>query len=65
MSEFENKLNNIRDTFKSNQEMMDNMFENFLKEYKITDNYQKDVIFDYCYNDYKLPSLQEIINENS
>ena len=62
-AEFINKLESTKSIIEVKQDEIDKMFDSLVKEYNITNEYIKDAIYDYCYNDFESPILTNFLAE--
>ena len=62
-AEFLNKLESTKSIIEDKQSEIDKVFDSLIEEYNITNEYIKDAIYDYCYNDFESPILTNYLAE--
>ena len=62
-ADFIEKLKLTRKTIEGKQSEIDKVFDSLVEEYSITNDYVKDAIYDYCYNDFESPILTNFLAE--
>ena len=62
-AEFLNKLESTKSIIEDKQSEIDKVFDSLVEEYNITNEYIKDAIYDYCYNDFESPILTNFLAE--
>ena len=62
-AEFLNKLKLTKSIIEDKQKEIDTLYNRFINEYDITNEYIKDAIYDYCYNDFESPILTNYLAE--
>lgn len=66
MSEsFINDLDIVKNILTTKQEEMDKLFNKFIKNNNITNEDVRDALFDYCYNDFMSPILENFLSEQN